>query len=166
MVQKSITETESIAENFNKYFPQIGPNFSKDIGTSNKNFSEWIKKHGTTQLEKVISVNEFKDAFFSLKINESAGYDDISFNVVIKNVLEFYINVCCTYLILLYKLAFFQINSRLLHHSLKEVKTMNYETTGLYLCYHASQKFWEKLCIITFTSILLKALWFSGKTSH
>ena len=84
MVQKSITETEPIAENFNKYFPQIGPNFSKDIGTSTKNFNEWIKKHGTTQLEKVISANEFKDAFFSLKINESAGYDDISFNVVKK----------------------------------------------------------------------------------
>ena len=64
---------------------------AKDIGTSTKSFNEYIKKHGTTQPEKVISVNEFKDAFFSLKINKSASYDDISFNVV-KNVLEFYIN--------------------------------------------------------------------------
>ena len=30
------------------------------------------------------SVNEFKDAFFSSKINKSAGYDDISFIVVKK----------------------------------------------------------------------------------
>ena len=82
--KKSITETESIAENFNKYFTQTGPNLAKDIGTSTKSFNEYIKKHDTTQPEKVISVNELKDAFFSLKINKSTGYDDISFNVVKK----------------------------------------------------------------------------------
>ena len=75
---------ESIAESFNKYFTQIGPKLAKDIGTSTKSFNEYIKKHDTTQPEKVISVNELKDAFFSLKINKSAGYDDISFNVVKK----------------------------------------------------------------------------------
>ena len=34
------------------------------------------------QLESWLSVNELKDAFFSLKISKSSGYDDISFNVV------------------------------------------------------------------------------------
>ena len=68
----SITETESIAESFNKYFTQIGPKLAKDIGTSTKSFNEYIKKHDTTQPEKIISVNELKDAFFS------------SFNVVKK----------------------------------------------------------------------------------
>ena len=82
--KKSITETESIAESFNKYFTQIGPKLAKDIGTSTKSFNEYIKKHDTTQPERVISVNELKDAFFSLKINKSTGYDDISFNVVKK----------------------------------------------------------------------------------
>ena len=67
--KKSVTETKSIAENFNKYFTQIGPNLAKDIGTSTKRFNQYIKKHGTTQPEKVIPVNEFEDAFFSLKIN-------------------------------------------------------------------------------------------------
>ena len=86
--KKSTTETKSIAENFNKYFTQIGPNLAKDIDTSTKSFNEYIKKHDTTLPEKVISVNEFKDIFFSLKINKSAGYDDISFNVE-----EFYINL-------------------------------------------------------------------------
>ena len=62
----SITETESIAESFNKYFTHIGPKLAKD--TSTKSFNEYIKKHDTTQPEKVISVNELKDAFFSLKI--------------------------------------------------------------------------------------------------
>ena len=82
--KKSITETESIAESLNKYFTQIGTKLAKDIGTSTNSFNEYIKKHDTTQPEKAISVNELKDAFFSLKINKSAGYDVISFNVVEK----------------------------------------------------------------------------------
>ena len=80
----SITEIEYIAECFNKYFTQIGSKLAKDIGTSTKSFNEYIKKHDTAQPERVTSVNELKDAFFSLKINKSAGYDDISFNVVKK----------------------------------------------------------------------------------
>ena len=127
MDKKSITKTKCIAGNYNKHFTQFGPNLAKDFGTSTRSCNEYIKKHDTTQPEKVISVSELKDAFFSLKINKSAGYDVISFNVVKKNVLEFYINLYCTYLIFLYKLVFFQTNSRLLglHHYLKEVKTMN-----------------------------------------
>ena len=31
-----------------------------------------------------LSMNELKEAFFSLKTNKSPGYDDISFNVVKK----------------------------------------------------------------------------------
>ena len=65
--KKSITEAESVAEKFNKYVTQIGPTLTKNIGTSNKSFNEYIKKHGTTQPEKAISVNEFKDAFFFFK---------------------------------------------------------------------------------------------------
>ena len=57
---------------------------AKYIGTSTKSSNEYIKKHDTTQPERVLSVNELKDAFFSLKMNKSAGYDDISFNVVKK----------------------------------------------------------------------------------
>ena len=57
---------------------------AKDIDTSTRSFNEYIKKDGTTQPEKVISVNEFKDAFFLLKINKSAGYDDLTFGVVTK----------------------------------------------------------------------------------
>ena len=31
---------------------------------------------------KKVTINELKEAFFSLKINKSAGFDDISYNVV------------------------------------------------------------------------------------
>ena len=37
----------------------------------------------STQTESTLTVNELKEEFFSLKINKSPGYDDISFNVVI-----------------------------------------------------------------------------------
>ena len=60
MDKKIITETKGIAENFNKYFAQIGPNLAKDIDTSTKSFSEYVKKHGTTKPEKLISLNQFK----------------------------------------------------------------------------------------------------------
>ena len=60
----------------------------KDIGTSTRSFIEYIKEHGTTQPEKVISVNELKDGFLWSKINKCAGYVSISFSVK-KNVLEF-----------------------------------------------------------------------------
>ena len=33
---------------------------------------------------KSVSINELRDAFFSLKLNKSPGYDEISFNVVKK----------------------------------------------------------------------------------
>ena len=57
---------------------------AKDICTSTKGFEDYINKHDTTQPERVISVNELKDTFFSLKINKSAGYDAVSFSVVRK----------------------------------------------------------------------------------
>ena len=120
MEKKSIIETESIAESFNNFFSEIGPKWAKDIGTSTKIFNEYIKKHDTAHPEKVISLNELQDSFFSLKINKSAGYDDISFNVVKKcfGVLH---KPLLHNLIFLYKLEFFQTNLRLLglHHYLK-----------------------------------------------
>ena len=48
---------------FNKNFTQIRLNLAKDIGTSTKSLTECINKHGNTQPEKVIPVNEFEDAF-------------------------------------------------------------------------------------------------------
>ena len=62
----------------------------RDIGTSTRNFNEYIKKHGTTHPEKVISVNEFKDAFFFSKVNRSTVYDNISFGVLDKPLLHIF----------------------------------------------------------------------------
>ena len=82
--RKSITNIPSVAKNFNKSFNEIGPNLANKINPPRKHFHEYLKEYHTCQPENVISVNELKDAFFSLKINKSSGYDDISFNVVKK----------------------------------------------------------------------------------
>ena len=85
MVDKeSITNIHSIAENFHKFFLEIGPNIANKINLPRKHFHEYLKEYQTCQPENVISVNELKDAFFSLKINKSPGYGEISFNVVKK----------------------------------------------------------------------------------
>ena len=40
------------------------------------------KKAGTTLPERYLTINELKDAFFSLKMEKSTGADKISFNVI------------------------------------------------------------------------------------
>ena len=66
----------------NKFFTEVGPNLANKINPPRKLFHEYFKKYQTCQPENAISVNELKDWLFYLKINKSAGCDDISFNVV------------------------------------------------------------------------------------
>ena len=47
-------------------------------------FMNTLKNTKTSQTENVISVNELKGAFFSLKINKSPVYNNINFTVVKK----------------------------------------------------------------------------------
>ena len=132
---------------------------AKDIGTSTKSFNEYIKKHDTTQPERVISVNELKDAFFSLKINQSAGYDGMSFNVVKKcfgvlhKPLLHLFNLSLQTGVFPGKIKIARVTP--LFKGSENYELGNYRLISVYLCYHVSQKFWTKLCIIVFTSILL-----------
>ena len=43
-----------------------------------------MKKVNSEIKNKLLSINELKDASFSLKINKSTGHDDISYNVFSK----------------------------------------------------------------------------------
>ena len=80
----SVTQSTSIAENFNKFFTEIGPKLAKNIKKSSKNFAHYLHKHLSELSEHPLSINELKDAFFALKINKSAGYGNISFNILKK----------------------------------------------------------------------------------
>ena len=67
--EKNITNILSIAKNSNKYFTEIG-NLANQIDPPRKHFHEYFKEYQTSQPKNFISVNELKDAFFSLKVKK------------------------------------------------------------------------------------------------
>ena len=80
---KFVKSADSIAENCNKYVAEIGSDLAIKISTPLANFDTYLnKKCNIFQPENVISVNELKDAFYSLKTNKSPGYDGTSSNII------------------------------------------------------------------------------------
>ena len=90
MEVKEITDIKSIAKNFNRYFTEIRPTLTKKVDSSSVNFHKYLQACNITQPEKDLTVNELKDAFFSLKLNKSPGYDEVGFNVVKKCFVNFH----------------------------------------------------------------------------
>ena len=80
--KKDITNVDLTAEKIYKYFSDIGAKLAKNIEVSSIDFRSYFKERESVQSECDLTVNELKEAFFSLKINKSSGYDGISFNVV------------------------------------------------------------------------------------
>ena len=77
-----IFKEKHIANAFNNVFINIGPKLADGIPTATRSFESYLQNTNETIKEEPITINEIKDAFFSLKINKSAGYDEISFNVI------------------------------------------------------------------------------------
>ena len=77
-----ITEKKKIAEQFNKYFVNVGPNLASSIPRSNIKVESFLSGNYPTLNENPLTVNELKDAFSKLKSNKSPGFDDISSDVV------------------------------------------------------------------------------------
>ena len=64
--KETINNSMLIAENFHNFFTEIGPKLASHI----------------LQPEYPSSINESKEAFFSLQTNKSPCHDDISFSVI------------------------------------------------------------------------------------
>ena len=79
-----IFDERKIANEFNAFFTSIGSKLASKIPNASTTFESYINKPDSIMETKQLSINELKDAFFSLKINKSPGYDDISFNVLKK----------------------------------------------------------------------------------
>ena len=85
LLKKEVTEIKDIAEEFNNFFTNVGPNVAKKS-------SQILQTHSLVFLNQTqyngkknsLSIKELKEAFFSFKTNKSPGYDDINFNVVKK----------------------------------------------------------------------------------
>ena len=80
-----IFDQEKIATEFNRFFGNVGPMLAKQIPESKNTFGSYLVKTSATVQHKSVWINELRDAFFSLKLNKSPGYDEISFNVVKKS---------------------------------------------------------------------------------
>ena len=80
--KKIKTGEDEIANKFNKYFADIGPSWAKDIPNPSIRFESFLRKVNTTLLSQSLSINELKDAFFSLKTNKIPGADERNFNVM------------------------------------------------------------------------------------
>ena len=68
----------------NAFFKNIASKLASKITNSSTTVESYINKPDSIMETKQLSMNELKDAFFSLKINKSPGYDDISSNVLKK----------------------------------------------------------------------------------
>ena len=79
-----IFDERKIANEFNAFFTNIGRKLASKIPNASTTFGSYINKPDSIMETKQFSMNELKDAFFSLKINKTPGYDDISFNVLKK----------------------------------------------------------------------------------
>ena len=75
------TGENEIANEFNKYFADTGPSLAKHIPKSSIPFESFLKRVNTLPSQS-LSINQLKDAFFSLKANKSPGADEINFNVI------------------------------------------------------------------------------------
>ena len=80
--KKYITLETEIAKKLNEFFTEIGQSLARGLPTPSKPFDRFLKKASTTLPERYLTINELKDAFFSLKINKSTGADKTSFNVI------------------------------------------------------------------------------------
>ena len=76
------TGEDEIANELDKYFADIGPSLAKDVPDLLMLFERFLRRVSTTLPSQTSSINELKDAFFSLKTNKSPGSDKINFSVI------------------------------------------------------------------------------------
>ena len=81
---KSIKKNSRIAEKFNEYFTNIGPNLASKIQNTSKTFEDFLFPVQKNMEYKDLTFEEFEKAFKSVKHNKAAGHDDIDSNVIIK----------------------------------------------------------------------------------
>ena len=82
------TSEIGIANEFNKIFPNIGSELAGKIPTTSRKFESFLNKIDNPTDK--ITINELKEAFFSLKTNKSIDYDGVRSNVIKNCFSELY----------------------------------------------------------------------------
>ena len=78
---ENVGETK-IANEFNKFFINIGPKLAQKIPQLLKCFESYLNRVNSEMENKFTTIDELKETFYPLKTNKSADYEDISYNVV------------------------------------------------------------------------------------
>ena len=77
-----VFEKKRIAEHFNKYFVNVGPNLADIIPKSARKFESFLSGNYPILKEAPLTDEELKIAFETLKSNKSPGFDEISSDVI------------------------------------------------------------------------------------
>ena len=80
---KKITDKTEIANNFNKFFANVGPKLAEKISDVNKKFESYIPVIDTSLLHTNLTEKEFETAFKLLKKDKAPGFDKVHINVVL-----------------------------------------------------------------------------------
>ena len=82
---KQVTDPKEIADNFNNFFVNIGPNLTNKIPTQNKNPISYLKKSVTNSLLlNPVTSDELVRLISSLKSSNAQGWDGILISIVKK----------------------------------------------------------------------------------
>ena len=77
-----INNAKSIMEKFNEFFVNIGPNLANKIPQCDLTFKSYLPTINTTLNERVLSEDEFEEAFKSLKRNKAPDHDGLDVNII------------------------------------------------------------------------------------
>ena len=77
-----VLDKKTIAEHFNKYFVNVGPNLANLIPKPNRKFESFLSGNFPILNETPLTDKELEIAFTNLKSNKSPGFDEISPNVI------------------------------------------------------------------------------------
>ena len=78
-----VNDARSIAEKFNEFYVNVGPNLAKKIPQNDINFESYLPKVNATLKESSLTENELEEAVKFLKKNKASGPDGLDVNVII-----------------------------------------------------------------------------------
>ena len=74
----------TVADTFNDFFTSIVQKMASQVPKLSRTFETYINRVNVKMDSKTLSINEFKDTFFSVKVNKNSGVDDVSFSIIKK----------------------------------------------------------------------------------
>ena len=83
-----IHDAKSVAEKFNEFFINIGPNLANKIPRCDLTFKLYLPTANTTLNETVFSKVDLEEAFKLFKRNKAPGHDGLDVNII-TSVYEF-----------------------------------------------------------------------------